>query len=135
MSLKRRVRGWSQPLGRVLLKPHRNYFSQVYPLVERGLLSGIAHITGGGIAGNLKRILPDGCTAVLRKNLWKVPGIFDLIARSGPVDEAEMFSVFNMGLGMLLACRDSNLPEVIKATRSTRIVGEVVGGAGEVVIE
>ncbi len=135
MSLKRRVRGWAQPLGKVLLKPHRNYFGEVYPLVERGLLSGIAHITGGGIAGNLKRILPEGCAAVLRRSVWRVPKIFDLIARSGPVDEAEMFSVFNMGLGMLLVCRDSNLPEVIRVTRSTRIVGEVVGGTGEVAIE
>lgn len=135
MKPSRRPRGWKRPLGRVLLASHRNYFAEVYPLIEKGLLSGIAHITGGGIAGNLARILPDTCGAVLRRNLWHTPEIFDLIARTGPVDEAEMFRVFNMGLGMLLVCRDSKVPEVMSATRSTRIVGEIVTGTGEVVIE
>jgi phosphoribosylaminoimidazole (AIR) synthetase len=131
----KRPQGWKEPLGQVLLRPHKNYFPEVYPLIEKGLLSGIAHVTGGGIAGNLARVLPRTCGAVLRKNLWRVPRIFDLIAGSGPVDEAEMFRVFNMGLGMLLVCRDSKLPEVMASTRSTRIVGEVVAGGGEVVIE
>lgn len=128
-------RGWRQPLGKMLLKPHTNYLDQVYPLVEKRFVSGIAHITGGGIAGNLARVLPAGCGALIRRSLWRVPKIFELIAASGPVDEDEMFKVFNMGLGMLLVVPHSNLPEVIKQTRSTVVVGEIVEGSGEVVIE
>jgi phosphoribosylformylglycinamidine cyclo-ligase len=128
-------RGWRQPLGKVLLKPHTNYLDAVYPLIEKRLLSGVAHITGGGIAGNLTRILPRGCGALLKKSLWRVPEIFSLIARSGPVEEDEMYRVFNMGLGMLLVVSNSNLPQVMRMTRSTRVVGEIVRGGGEVVIE
>jgi len=127
--------GWRTPLGRALLKPHTNYFDQVYPLVEKGLLKGIAHITGGGIAGNLCRILPPGCAAVLRKPLWRVPKIFELIAERGPVEADEMYRVFNMGLGMLLVVPHSALPEVLRCTRSSRVVGEITGGDGEVVLE
>jgi len=127
--------GWRAPLGRALLASHTNYFDQVYPLVESGLLRGIAHITGGGIAGNLCRILPPGCAAVLRKSLWRVPKIFDLIAERGPVEAEEMYRVFNMGLGMLLVVPHSALPEVLRRTRSSRVVGEIRGGDGEVVLE
>jgi phosphoribosylformylglycinamidine cyclo-ligase len=130
-----RPTGWREPLGRALLRPHTNYLDQVYPLIAKRRLTGIAHITGGGIAGNLVRILPEGCSATLRKSLWKVPRIFELIAERGPVAEEEMFRVFNMGLGMLLVVPHSFLPEVLKATRSSRIVGEITRGDGEVIIE
>jgi phosphoribosylformylglycinamidine cyclo-ligase len=134
MKPNHRPRGWRQPLAKVLLKPHTNYLDQVFPLVERRLVSGMAHVTGGGIAGNLSRVLPAGCGAVVKRSLWRVPKIFEFIAASGAVDEDEMFRVFNMGLGMLLIVRHSNLPEVMKRTRSTIVVGEIVDG-GEVAIE
>jgi phosphoribosylformylglycinamidine cyclo-ligase len=130
-----RPHGWREPLGRALLRPHTNYFDQVYPLIERGSLTGIAHITGGGIAGNLARVLPQGCGAKLRRSLWRVPRIFDLIAECGPVAEDEMFRVFNMGLGMLLIAPHSALPEVLGCTRSSRVVGEIIAGDREVVFE
>jgi phosphoribosylformylglycinamidine cyclo-ligase len=135
LDLKKRPPGWRQSLGRALLKPHTNYFDQVYPLVERRLVSGIAHVTGGGIPGNLERILPGDCGARLRKRLWPVPRIFDLIAQTGPVDEEEMFRVFNMGLGMLVVTPHKHLPEVLRHARASRVVGEIVRGGGEVVIE
>jgi phosphoribosylformylglycinamidine cyclo-ligase len=135
MKLDKAPDGWKQSLGQVLLTPHKNYFAEVYPLVEGDLLTGIAHITGGGIAGNLARVLPRGCGAVLKKAVWRVPDVFDLIMQSGPVGEEEMFRVFNMGLGMLLIVPDSHLPEVMKKTRSSRVVGEIVEGGGEVTIE
>jgi phosphoribosylformylglycinamidine cyclo-ligase len=135
MSVSYRPDGWRNPLGKVLLRPHRNYLSEVYPLVERRVLTGTVHVTGGGIAGNLTRILPSDCGAALRKSLWRVPDVFRLIADAGPVDEQEMFKVFNMGLGMLLVCPASSLPAVLKHTKGSRVVGEIVGGNGEVVIE
>lgn len=134
LDLKRAPRGWREPLGRVLLRPHMSYFAEVYPLVERRLLSGIAHITGGGIAGNLERILPANVGAVVKKAMWHVPEIFKLLARSGPVEEAEMFRVFNMGLGMLLVVPHRNLPMVLSEVHGSRVVGEIVDGHGKVSI-
>lgn len=135
MKLESRPGGLRTSLGRALLKPHTNYFKEVYPLVEGGLLKGIAHITGGGIPGNLCRILPKRCDARLRSGLWRVPPVFDLISEKGPVKRDEMFRVFNMGLGMLLVATQADIPEIMKHTGSAKIVGEVVGGEGAVVIE
>jgi phosphoribosylformylglycinamidine cyclo-ligase len=98
-------------------------------------LSGIAHITGGGIPGNLSRILPDGLSAGLRRALWKVPPIFSLISDTGPVEDKEMLRVFNMGLGMILVTPRKHLPRVLEHTRASRVVGEICDGNGEVVIE
>lgn len=127
--------GLRTSLGKALLKPHTNYLHDVLPLIEKRLLKGVAHITGGGIPGNLCRILPSRCDARLRSRLWRVPPIFDLIAEEGPVARDEMFRVFNMGLGMLLIASQADIPEIMKITGSARIVGEVVDGRGEVVID
>jgi phosphoribosylformylglycinamidine cyclo-ligase len=135
MNLGARPAGLRTSLGKTLLKPHANYFDEVYPLVEKRLLRGIAHITGGGIPGNLCRILPPKCGARLRSGLWRVPPIFKLIGEQGPVRRDEMFRVFNMGLGMLLVAARADIPEIMKRTKSAKIVGEVVEGDGAVVIE
>jgi phosphoribosylformylglycinamidine cyclo-ligase len=134
LRLDRKPPGWRQPLGEVLLEPHTNYFRDVYPLVETHSLTGIAHVTGGGIAGNLKRILPANVDAVLNGSMWKVPEVFRLIAEKGPVSKEEMFNVFNMGLGMLLVVPHANLPEVMKRAKGSRVVGEIVEGRGGVSI-
>jgi phosphoribosylformylglycinamidine cyclo-ligase len=135
LRLTDKPRGWRRSLGSVLLLPHTNYFKQVFPLVEIKALSGIAHITGGGIAGNLCRILPAGCRAKLKRAMWKVPPVFDLISNTGHVDGEEMLRVFNMGLGMLLVTPHKSLPAVLKHTRGSRVVGEIDEGDGDVVIE
>lgn len=132
LDLKRPPRGWSEPLGKVLLRPHTNYLGEVYPLVERKSVSGIAHITGGGIAGNLERILPADLGAVVKKHMWRVPKIFGLIAERGPVEDEEMFRVFNMGLGMLLVVPHRSLPRVMSDVPNSRVVGEIVDGHGKV---
>ena len=132
LDLARPPRGWREPLGKALLAPHTSYFDRVYPLVERKLVSGIAHITGGGIAGNLERILPAHLGAVVKKAMWRVPRIFDLIRESGPVEEEEMFRVFNMGLGLLLVVPHKHLPGVMGSTPGSRVVGEIVEGQGKV---
>ncbi len=62
----------------------------------------MAHITGGGLPGNLPRVLPDGLTVRVKRDSWKVPAIFKLIARKGPVDPIEMMRVFNMGVGFVM---------------------------------
>jgi phosphoribosylformylglycinamidine cyclo-ligase len=87
-------------VGEELLKVHRQYRTLLEPLIERGLVKGLAHITGGGLTDNLPRILPRGCRAVIRLDSWDVPPVFRVIQRAGRVEQAEMMRAFNMGIGM-----------------------------------
>jgi phosphoribosylformylglycinamidine cyclo-ligase len=86
------------------LATHRSYLPVVKPLIDRGLVKGLAHITGGGITENLPRILPDGCVAEIDRQAWTVPTIFGLLQQHGAIAEAEMFRAFNMGVGMIVVC-------------------------------
>lgn len=90
------------PLGDVLLRPHRCYAPAVLPLLNGGAVHGIAHITGGGLLDNVPRSLPEGCKAVLDRDAWNVPPVFQVIQEAGDVPDAEMFRTFNMGVGLAL---------------------------------
>ncbi len=91
-------------LGEVLLESHRSYVNPIIKLLNEGEVEihGLAHITGGGIKDNLLRILPRGCQAIINKRYWTVPPIFSFLQKIGNVSEAEMFKVFNMGIGMIV---------------------------------
>jgi len=123
------------PLGDALLAVHRCYYNDVKGVL--GLLKGIAHITGGGLPGNLPRILPEGVAARLHKGGWPAPPIFRLIQERGSVAKDEMYRAFNMGLGMVLVCDSSNVEAVREQVEEAIVVGEVVGQANgqRVVIE
>jgi len=87
----------------LLTHPHMSYLEPINILREMGIgIRGIAHITGGGIPGNLPRVLPDGISARIDKSAWEVPPIFHLIQKEGKVSDEEMFQVFNMGIGMIV---------------------------------
>jgi phosphoribosylformylglycinamidine cyclo-ligase len=90
------------PLGEELLRQHRSYAPSLLPLLENHPVHGLVHITGGGFGGNIPRVVPEGLKAVIDKGSWEVPPIFRLIARHGNVPEEEMYSTFNMGLGMMV---------------------------------
>jgi phosphoribosylformylglycinamidine cyclo-ligase len=90
-------------IGRTLLAPHRSYLRAVRPLLDAGLVKGMAHITGGGITENLPRILPDGCAAVVHPDSWTLPPIFHLLQVRGGITASEMFRTFNMGIGLIVA--------------------------------
>ena len=96
--------------GDALLAPHRSYLNVVRPLVERDLVRGLAHITGGGITENLPRALPEGCAAEVDVRAWPIPPLFRLLQQRGSIAAPEMFRTFNMGVGMILVCtmRDSD---------------------------
>ena len=106
--------GWEQPapfdpartLGEALLVPTRIYVRSVLALHRAGLLKAAAHITGGGLPGNLPRVLPDGTIARL-STAWPVPPVFRWLARTGGVDASEMLRVFNCGVGMALVVTDA----------------------------
>ncbi len=97
-----RVRGLDRTLGEELLEPTRIYVKPVLEIIREFDVHAIAHITGGGIPGNLVRALPQGHLARVRKGSWQGRAVFDVIADMGPVEEEEMYRVFNMGLGMIL---------------------------------
>jgi phosphoribosylformylglycinamidine cyclo-ligase len=109
-----------RPLGEVLLEPHRSYHGDL----GRVRWKGAAHITGGGILGNLPRCLPDGLGARLNKAAWEVPPIFELIRKRGRIANDEMYGTFNMGLGMILVVDRKDVPS------GATVVGEVVRQAG-----
>ncbi|MCL4499742.1 MAG: phosphoribosylformylglycinamidine cyclo-ligase [Chloroflexi bacterium] len=90
-------------LGEELIKPTKIYVKALLPLVRRGLVKGMAHITGGGITNNLPRILPEGISASIKLGSWKVPPIFHYVRETGNISCDEMRSTFNMGIGMILA--------------------------------
>jgi phosphoribosylformylglycinamidine cyclo-ligase len=143
--------GLGVTLGEVLLAPHRSYYQELRPLLGR--LKGIAHVTGGGLIENVPRILPDpstgsgqspstggstelaegsgrGLAARLERGSWRVPPIFTLIQKEGSIDEAEMYRVFNMGLGMVLVCSPEEAEAVRSELREAKVVGGIVAHSG-----
>jgi phosphoribosylformylglycinamidine cyclo-ligase len=114
------------PLGTELLRPTRIYVPVVRAL-PRGVVKGMAHITGGGIVGNLPRILPRGTRARIRSGSWPVPGIFSLLQRLGPVRTEEMYRTFNMGLGFMLVVGAADASGVLAALKRQRERAYVVG--------
>src|SRR5262249_3662740 len=80
----------------VLLAPHRSYLRPIRPLLQAGVVKGMAHITGGGITENLPRVLPEGCSAEIDLSSWVPPPVFDFMQRHGNIAVAEMYRAFNM---------------------------------------
>jgi phosphoribosylformylglycinamidine cyclo-ligase len=113
-------------LGEELLRVHKNYQPALASLDE-GWIHAAAHITGGGLVDNLPRVLPKGCQANIRRGSWRVPPIFQVIERGGDVNPAEMYQVFNMGIGMVLIVPKKWAIEVARRTRG-RVIGEIVEG-------
>jgi phosphoribosylformylglycinamidine cyclo-ligase len=118
-------------VGELLLLPHRSYLRPVAGLLGTGLLRGMAHITGGGIPGNLPRVLPPGLGAAIDTASWPVPEIFHLIQKMGAVSDAEMRRVFNLGAGYLIIVRADDEARV-KALIGEEVftIGAVVEGRG-----
>ena len=119
-----------------LLVPHRTYLPIIRPLLSRGVIKGMAHVTGGGITDNLPRILPDGVHAEIDRSAWEVPTIFQWLQRQGGVPDADMLRSFNMGIGLIIACAAPDVPaildEISRAGDGTAVVlGSIhAGGAG-----
>jgi phosphoribosylformylglycinamidine cyclo-ligase len=136
IGLSQRVPELGRRLDEELLAPHRCYAPLLQPLHQKGWLSGLVHITGGGITDNTPRILPAGCQAEIHLGSWPVPPVFSLISSLGKVRQAEMLRTFNMGLGMLLVVPKKNLDNVTLALKRKKekfyTVGKIVRGQAEV---
>jgi len=122
-----------------LLKPHRSYAKAIYALNDKGLLKGAAHITGGGIPGNLPRILPKRVSARVRRGSWPELPLYGLLREIGNVPEDEMARTFNMGVGMILVVAAKDLARVSallkKAKEKYYEIGVTANGSGEVSYE
>lgn len=119
-----------------LLRTHRSYLACTRPLLEHGLVKGMAHITGGGIPGNLSRILPAGTDARVHRGAWAVPPLFSFLQKSGDVSDTEMFRAFNMGIG-LIVCAGPEQSELAfsmlkDAGEDPKMIGEIVAGDKQV---
>ncbi|EMD16282.1 phosphoribosylformylglycinamidine cyclo-ligase [Eggerthia catenaformis OT 569 = DSM 20559] len=122
-----------QTLGEALLAPTRIYVKALKKLKNDGIsIKGCAHITGGGFFENVPRMLPDYMKAVIRKNSYQVPAIFNLIASNGRIDEHMMYNTFNMGIGMVIAVDKKDADIVLNSLEETGdngfVIGEVLEG-------
>src|ERR1700730_4245081 len=116
-------------IGKELLRVHRNY-QPLLAKVPHGLIKGLAHITGGGLIDNLPRVLPKNCDALIESKSWKPPRIFEILRRNGDVDLAEMYQVFNMGIGMVAVVSPNNAKRVMSLLKAKRI-GRIERGSGK----
>ena len=131
--------GGGGTVGEVLLQPHIYYGAPVGVARAAGEVRGMAHITGGGIPGNLIRVLPEGVRAEIRTESWPVPPVFRFLCEAGKVPRSEAYDVWNMGIGILIVARrkDADAIERALTTSGHRAfrVGEIVAGAREVVLQ
>jgi len=108
-------------LGDELLKIHKSYLNIIQTLLSKNLVNAFSHITGGGILGNTKRVVPQPLKIEINWDAWKRPVIFDIIQKTGNIEEPEMQNVFNLGIGLVAIIDKKNLNEVISLSES---VGE-----------
>lgn len=133
-----RVAHLQTSIGDALMAVHRCYASVVFPLLERFEIHGMAHITGGGIEGNLSRIIPDGLEARVKLKSWPVPAIFNYLHTAGDLDLDDMFDTFNMGVGYILVAPSKKATEIMETLASlgekSYRIGEVQRGSTKVVL-
>jgi phosphoribosylformylglycinamidine cyclo-ligase len=118
--------------GAVLLRPHVSYLRTLEGLLDSGKIKGLAHITGGGLLENIPRILPERTNAEIQKGSWPALPVFELLQRLGSIEEHEMYRTFNMGVGMIIVCAQSDATSIkshIEATgESCYEIGRIATG-------
>jgi phosphoribosylformylglycinamidine cyclo-ligase len=117
-------------LGEELLTPTRIYSETIHSIIKDLPVFGLAHITGGGITDNIIRVIPEGCSVVLRKNSWDIPPIFSYLQQAGNISEKEMMRTFNNGIGLIAVVHEKNAQEIldrlIAMKENAFFIGEVV---------
>lgn len=130
-------------LGDVLLEPTRIYVPSIIKLLAsykvKKVVHGMAHITGGGLVGNIPRVLPEGCNAVIKKKSWGIPPVFRFLQKRGPVEEKEMFQVFNMGIGFVMIVApdfaDAIEEKLTKYGEKVYRIGAIEAGSRKVILK
>ena len=131
MNLNKIVKELDGVLGDELLRPTRIYVKTILNLTRDFTIGGIAHITGGGITGNLPRVIPKGCRGIIRKGTWDIPPIFPFLQEEGKIPEDEMYRTFNNGIGMILTVRSKDVEDIMGRLRSLREKAFVIGEIGK----
>ena len=126
-------------LGEALIEPTRIYVKALKAVKNAGVVvKGCSHITGGGFYENIPRMLPDNITAKVVKNSYEVPAIFNMLQKTGNIEEQMMYNTFNMGVGMVLAVSPEDADATVKAVNaagnSAFILGEAVAGDKGVIL-
>lgn len=116
-----------EKLGDVLLTPTKIYVKALSPLFKAGVVKGVAHITGGGFIENIPRMIPDGLAAEIELGTWPVLPIFDVLEKAGNIDHKEMYNIFNMGIGMVLAIDPARKDEALKLLADNNEPAYVLG--------
>jgi phosphoribosylformylglycinamidine cyclo-ligase len=128
-----------ETIADALLAPHLSYGPAIHPLLDEGLVHGLAHITGGGFYDNIPRVVPAGLEVVLKSGAWPVPPIFEVIQRGGDVSFEEMHRVFNMGIGLVVFAAPDDVPRISRAWKDRNqgwfAIGNVRRGGRGVVVE
>ena len=126
-----------KPLGEVLLTPTRIYVKPVLEVIRRGLVHGVAHITGGGFDENIPRILQDGQGVEVTEGSWEILPVFHFLEKYGKIPHREMFNIFNMGVGMVIVVAEKDAPEVIRILwdngENASVIGRVIDGKGVII--
>ena len=128
--------GGGGAVAEVLLAEHRSYLPALKPVLDR--VHAMAHITGGGLPGNLDRALPPSLDAVIDLSSWQTPNVFSVLMEAGAVEPAEMYRTFNMGVGMVVICAPSDVEAVLSAATGAGVAGWILGslkpGTGAVIL-
>ena len=125
LQINDRLADTGRTVAESLLAVHRSYFKSITPVIDR--IHGLAHITGGGIPGNLVRILPQGCMAVVDSTTWELPPLFRFLQQAGQVSAAEMRDVFNLGVGMIAVLPREAVDAVQQAAAADQVESWVIG--------
>lgn len=138
LNLSPEVRIDNRTLKEILLAPTKLYSNLMSDIFQNFEIHGAAHITGGGIPGNLRRILNQEVNAVLNRESWEMPPIFNKLAEWGKIPEEEMYNVFNMGIGFIIIIDKNALRDMETFLRERGekffVIGEVIKGKGEVIL-
>jgi phosphoribosylformylglycinamidine cyclo-ligase len=114
-------------IGMELLRPTKIYVKSLLNLIKNFNIRGIVHITGGGFVDNIPRILPKACRAVILRGSWDVPPVFAIIKKMGNIDDAEMYRVFNMGIGMMVITTEKEASEVTERLENLGLRAYAIG--------
>jgi len=123
-----------QTVGGALLQTHLSYLTTLGPLLDSGMIKGLAHITGGGLLENIPRILPAETAVEIKRGSWPVLPVFQSMQRAGSIAEAEMFRTFNMGVGMVIVCAAGDAAKIQNSLQPCYEIGRVTSGDHNVVL-
>lgn len=115
-------------VGEALLATHASFLRPIEGLLDKGVIKGLVHITGGGFLENIPRILPEGVSVEINRGTWPELPIFGMMQRLGNVETQEMFRTFNMGIGMVVICAECDSEEIKSSVSDVREIGRVTSG-------